>query len=48
MCTVRVWNLAVICVLIDTWWNVNPDMYGVMCAMRVVLIDTWWNVNCSA
>ena len=34
-----------LCVLIDTWWNVNSfplwlSMFGVL-----VLIDTWWNVN---
>ena len=37
----------IVCVLIDTWWNVNntPDMRQI--TATTVLIDTWWNVNIS-
>ena len=32
-------------VLIDTWWNVNPDRHAILKGTGFVLIDTWWNVN---
>ena len=32
-------------VLIDTWWNVNVDVSGIVMIVSFVLIDTWWNVN---
>ena len=32
-------------VLIDTWWNVNVDLFQGSIAISKVLIDTWWNVN---
>ena len=35
-----------ICVLIDTWWNVNLNMNIQYRHLLDVLIDTWWNVNC--
>ena len=34
-----------ICVLIDTWWNVNEKCKKYFCFIMDVLIDTWWNVN---
>ena len=40
-----VYILLRICVLIDTWWNVNINFSGKMAQMTTVLIDTWWNVN---
>ena len=36
------------CVLIDTWWNVNPDPADTFALLVEVLIDTWWNVNLVA
>ena len=33
-------------VLIDTWWNVNPEKWTDVKLSSIVLIDTWWNVNC--
>ena len=35
------------CVLIDTWWNVNKALNAALCITDRVLIDTWWNVNFS-
>ena len=32
-------------VLIDTWWNVNVEVRGIVAMVSLVLIDTWWNVN---
>ena len=32
-------------VLIDTWWNVNSNVYCFTTQDNAVLIDTWWNVN---
>ena len=34
-----------VCVLIDTWWNVNIINLVLMILDPLVLIDTWWNVN---
>ena len=34
-----------ICVLIDTWWNVNMINNDAWISEEIVLIDTWWNVN---
>ena len=34
-----------ICVLIDTWWNVNVHQELATLFRFRVLIDTWWNVN---
>ena len=34
-----------ICVLIDTWWNVNFLLTRLWREPVRVLIDTWWNVN---
>ena len=38
-------NIFAILVLIDTWWNVNVDVNGIVASVSLVLIDTWWNVN---
>ena len=35
-------------VLIDTWWNVNVEVSGIVASVSLVLIDTWWNVNKAA
>mgnify|MGYP006994341523 CR=1 FL=1 len=35
----------IVCVLIDTWWNVNTTILLVVEVLLNVLIDTWWNVN---
>ena len=35
-------------VLIDTWWNVNHQVYNPVFFLFSVLIDTWWNVNSSS
>ena len=40
-----VYILLRICVLIDTWWNVNTNKLGAGVEEVTVLIDTWWNVN---
>ena len=32
-------------VLIETYWNVNPDNPRNICRNRLVLIETYWNVN---
>ncbi len=37
--------LKCICVLIDTWWNVNKVRAKIFEEGKPVLIDTWWNVN---
>ena len=37
--------LKCICVLIDTWWNVNEVQFDFSRGYYTVLIDTWWNVN---
>ena len=37
--------ICLICVLIDTWWNVNLCGLLNIPAALTVLIDTWWNVN---
>ena len=42
-----VYILLRICVLIDTWWNVNVQISCLMTTFNLVLIDTWWNVNNS-
>ena len=34
-----------LCVLIDTWWNVNTAAKLFRSLAVRVLIDTWWNVN---
>ena len=39
------YRLPVICVLIDTWWNVNSFSSSNSSNAFFVLIDTWWNVN---
>ena len=36
-----------LCVLIDTWWNVNEEISWNYVKSNQVLIDTWWNVNMS-
>ena len=35
----------IVCVLIDTWWNVNINGITNYTVPECVLIDTWWNVN---
>ena len=34
-----------ICVLIETYWNVNMDTEGWQRGLMTVLIETYWNVN---
>ena len=31
--------------LIDTWWDVNFDIYRFFSCLAAELIDTWWDVN---
>ena len=42
---VYILSFAYNCVLIDTWWNVNPIIIELVPSSDNVLIDTWWNVN---
>ena len=31
--------------LIDTWWDVNLDVFFIFLNVLNELIDTWWDVN---
>ena len=36
---------SILCVLIDTYWNVNWELLSFLFPSSHVLIDTYWNVN---
>ena len=44
-CDTGYFIIILMCVLIDTWWNVNAEKLNKALHISPVLIDTWWNVN---